>query len=116
MRTRSFLKALAAVIAVSLLTSAPNALAVQRMKSGPALNTPADRDANRISALSEEVRHQLVMLPYYSVFDWLQAEVQGNGSITLMGQVTRPSLKEDAVTRVRRIEGAGTVTDRKSVV
>ncbi|HEY2381625.1 MAG TPA: BON domain-containing protein [Terriglobia bacterium] len=66
--------------------------------------------------MSEEVRHQLVMLPYYSVFDWLQAEVKGNGSITLMGEVTRPTLKDDAVTRVRRIEGAGTVTDKIEVL
>lgn len=116
MRTKSFLKALVAVIGVSLLTSAPKALAEQHMKPAPALNTPADRNANGISALSEEVRHQLVTLPYYSVFDWLQAEVKENGNITLMGQVTRPSLKDDAVSHVKRIEGAGAVTDKIEVL
>ena len=116
MQTKSFLKALVAVFAAILLTSAPNAQAAQRMKPAPTLNEPANRNAHGINALSEEVRHQLVILPYYSVFDWLQAEVKGNGSITLLGEVTRPSLKDDAVTRVRRIEGAGTVSDKIEVL
>jgi hyperosmotically inducible protein len=116
MRTKSFLKALVAVMVGILITSAPNARAAQRMKPSPSLNGSTDRNPNNIKSLSEEVRHQLVMLPYYSVFDWLQAEVKGNGSITLMGEVTRPTLKDDAVTRVRRIEGAGTVTDKIEVL
>lgn len=116
MRTKSFLKALVAVVGCVLLTTASGALAAQRMKPVPSLNEPADQNLNRINALSEEVRHRLVVLPYYSVFDWLQAEVKGDGSITLTGEVTRPSLKDDAVTNVRRIEGAGTVTDKIEIL
>ncbi|HME06070.1 MAG TPA: hypothetical protein VKG25_03435, partial [Bryobacteraceae bacterium] len=40
----------------------------------------------------KEVRHELVMLPYYSVFDNLAYKVDGN-HVTLFGQVTRPTLK-----------------------
>ena len=51
----------------------------------------------------KEVRHELVMLPYYGVFDNLTYEVKED-TITLMGQVTRPTLKEDAERVVNGIE------------
>ena len=49
------------------------------------------------SRIIQEVRHQLVMLPYYGVFDDLGFTVNG-GTVTLMGEVTRPTLKSDAGT------------------
>ena len=45
--------------------------------------------------LTKEVRHELVMLPYYSVFDNLAYRVDGS-RVTLFGQVVRPTLKSDA--------------------
>ncbi len=45
--------------------------------------------------LYKEVRHQLVMLPWYSVFDNLAYQVEGD-KVILYGQVTRPTLKSDA--------------------
>ncbi len=54
--------------------------------------------------LLREVRHELVMLPYYGVFDNLEYKVDGY-TITLSGQVTRPTLKSDAERVVKRIEG-----------
>lgn len=51
----------------------------------------------------KEIRHELVMLPYYGVFDNLAYEVKGD-TITLMGQVTRPTLKDDAERVVKGIE------------
>ncbi|MGC9945767.1 MAG: BON domain-containing protein [Bryobacteraceae bacterium] len=56
------------------------------------------------SRIAHEVRHQLVMLPYYGVFDDLAFKVEG-GAVTLMGAVTRPVLKSDAENAVKRIEG-----------
>lgn len=56
------------------------------------------------SPLEETVRHKLVMLPYYSVFDELRFQVDGN-TVTLTGEVTRPSLSSDAVAAVSRIAG-----------
>ena len=41
--------------------------------------------------IMREVRHELVMLPYYGVFDNLAYRVDGY-TVTLMGQVTRPTL------------------------
>ena len=54
--------------------------------------------------LIKEVRHQLVLLPYYSVFDNLVFQVQGS-KVILMGQVVRPTLKSDAEAAVKSIEG-----------
>jgi hyperosmotically inducible protein len=46
------------------------------------------------SNLVREVRHELVLLPYYGVFDNLTFRVDGS-TVTLMGQVTMPVLKDD---------------------
>ena len=54
--------------------------------------------------LQKRVRHELVMLPYFSVFDNLSYRID-NGVVTLMGEVTRPTLKSDAEHVVARIEG-----------
>jgi hyperosmotically inducible protein len=60
--------------------------------------------------LVKEVRHDLLMLPFYGVFDNLTFEVKGD-NVTLMGQVTRPVLKSDAQTVVSQIKGVGKVTN-----
>lgn len=52
-----------------------------------------------------EVRHELVTLPYYGVFDWLEYEVQNDGTVILRGQVVRPTTKSDAAGRVKDIDG-----------
>jgi hyperosmotically inducible protein len=62
-----------------------------------------------------EVRHELVMLPYYGVFDNLAYRVDG-GSVTLMGQVTRPTLKSDAGNVVKGIEGVTRVDNQIQVL
>jgi hyperosmotically inducible protein len=65
--------------------------------------------------LQKEVRHELVMLPYYDVFDNLAYKVQG-GTVTLLGQVTRPTLKSDAEKAVKGIEGVERVDNRIEVL
>jgi hyperosmotically inducible periplasmic protein len=65
--------------------------------------------------LVKEVRHELVMLPYYGVFDNLAYRVDG-GTVTLMGQVTRPTLKSDAENVVKRIEGVDRVVNQIEVL
>jgi hyperosmotically inducible periplasmic protein len=63
---------------------------------------PKERD------LVKEVRHQLVLLPYYSVFDNLAYRVEGS-RVILIGQVVRPTLKSDAENVVKRIDGVSSV-------
>jgi len=65
--------------------------------------------------LSQEVRHQLVMLPWYSVFDNLAYKVEGD-KVTLYGQVTRPTLKSDAEAAVKSIEGVSSVANNIEVL
>jgi len=65
--------------------------------------------------LEKEVRHQLVMLPWYSVFDNLAFRVDGD-KVTLMGQVNRPTLKSDAEGVVKKIEGVASVKNEIEVL
>lgn len=67
------------------------------------------------SRLIQEVRHQLVMLPYYGVFDDLGFTVNGD-TVTLEGQVTQPVLKDDAGRVVKRIEGVTNVVNNIEVL
>jgi len=75
----------------------------------------AKRGAGNQQWLVNEVRHQLVLLPYYSVFDNLEYKVE-NYKVTLMGQVTRPSLKDDAGNAVKGIEGVEGVDNQIQVL
>jgi hyperosmotically inducible protein len=65
--------------------------------------------------LIKEVRHELTMLPYYSVFDDLSYKVEG-GTVTLFGAVVRPSLKSDAENVVKKIEGVERVVNNIDVL
>lgn len=65
--------------------------------------------------IAREVRHQLVMLPYYGVFDDLAFFVQGS-TVTLVGQVTRPTLKSDAQNVAKRVEGVTEVINNIEVL
>jgi hyperosmotically inducible protein len=73
------------------------------------------RGPNGQSRLMQEVRHQLVMLPYYTIFDDLAFRVDGS-TVTLLGDVTNPVLKSDAENVVKRIEGVTQVTNQINVL
>jgi hyperosmotically inducible periplasmic protein len=65
--------------------------------------------------LIKEVRHKLVMLPYYSVFDNLVFRLDGR-TVTLEGQVVNPVVKTDAENAVKRIEGVDKVINNIEVL
>jgi len=79
--------------------------------AGQANQAPA-RSTERIT---KEVRHELLMLPYLGVFDNLAYKVDGY-NVTLVGQVTRPTLKSDAENVVKRIEGVEHVDNQIEVL
>jgi osmotically-inducible protein OsmY len=58
--------------------------------------------------ITKEVRHELLSLPNYGVFDNLAFRVNGS-AVTLFGQASRPTLKTDAENVVKRIEGVASV-------
>lgn len=63
----------------------------------------------------KQVRHELVTLPYYGVFDNLAYKVDGD-TVTLYGQVVRPSTRSDAERRVARIKGVSRVVNQIEVL
>lgn len=65
--------------------------------------------------LAREVGHQLIQVPWLSVFDNLQYSVQGS-EVTLSGQVWQPVTKDDAETAVKGIEGMTKVNNKIEVL
>jgi len=65
--------------------------------------------------LERLVRRELVMLPYYTVFDNLSFKVNGS-TVELWGQVSRPVLKTDAEGVVKRIEGVDQIVNNIEVL
>ncbi len=95
-----------------LRTWVPLLTLVAAMGVAGANQAGSSRGADRIT---REVRHELVMLPYYGVFDNLAYRVEGS-TVTLMGQVTRPTLKSDAENVVKKIEGVEHVNNEIEVL
>jgi len=69
-----------------------------------------------IERITQEVHHQLVLLPYYGVFDNLAYSVKSDGTVVLSGQVARPSLKSDAENSVKKVEGVEHVENQIEVL
>ena len=75
----------------------------------------AKEKASAESTLAREVRHQLAVLPYLSVFDHVDFALDGS-KVTLAGQVLRPALKHDAAASMQSIEGIGRVVNEIEVL
>ncbi len=79
-----------------------------------------DAQGGQASAKSQdriirEVRHELLMLPYFGVFDYIAFKVDGD-AVTLLGQVVRPVLKSDAENAIKHIEGVEHVNNQIEVL
>lgn len=107
-----FTRGLLAIVSLLILTLGSTLPA--SLSAAPAARSP-QKNLTPQEKLTKEVRHELVMLPYYSVFDNLSYKVEGD-HVTLMGQVTRPTLKSDAENVVKHIEGVGSVTNEIEVL
>ena len=82
------------------------------------LGLTQDRDqpsAKSQDRITREVRHELLMLPYFGVFDYIAFKVEGS-TVTLLGQVVRPSLKSDAENALKHIEGVEKVDNQIEVL
>jgi osmotically-inducible protein OsmY len=62
-----------------------------------------------------EIRHEVLLVPGYTVFDWLAYRVD-NGKVTLLGSVVRAELKRDVENAVKRIEGVESVQNSIEVL
>jgi osmotically-inducible protein OsmY len=76
---------------------------------------PTEPSAKAQERITREVRHELLLLPYYGVFDNIAYKVDGY-NVTLLGQVVRPTIKSDAENAVKHIEGVENVDNRIEVL
>ncbi|MFL6353622.1 MAG: BON domain-containing protein [Bryobacteraceae bacterium] len=102
---------LGSFIVMAMLLSSSAAWAKQDKNHNDAF-VQGSPDENRIA---RQVRHELLMLPYYGIFDDLAFNVDGS-TVTLYGAVTRPTLKSDAENVVKRIEGVTSVVNKIEVL
>jgi hyperosmotically inducible protein len=98
------------VISVMAVVLAPGLWAADSQGTSALATGPANADR-----ITREVRHELVMQPYYGVFDDLRYSVNGS-EVALYGRVTTPALKDDAEKAVKRIEGVSKVVNRIEVL
>ena len=66
--------------------------------------------------IEKQVAHELNMLPYGSVFDYVKFTVDPNGVVTLTGEVTQPYMKDDMTRAVRHVEGVEQVDNQIKVL
>jgi hyperosmotically inducible protein len=68
------------------------------------------------SKMQKEIRHELIMLPYYTIFDNLEFQLQDNGTVILSGQVVWAKLKDDAEYAVKQVEGVNKVVNNIEIL
>ena len=105
MLANTFCRLIAALLTVALLGPIP----ADTVRASTGQSTKAVPKQEE-SALAHEIRHQLHVLPYYSVFDFIAFKLQGN-KVILTGYALRPTLKNDAEAAVRSIEGVAAVSN-----
>lgn len=104
-----FKKAMLPIIFTGLLVTLP-------MFAFGDVRTPGWVDPpNPTTSIGRKVRHQLLMLPYYGVFDNLEYKVDGH-HVELLGQVVDPTTKSSAGNVVKDIKGVTSVTNKIKVL
>jgi hyperosmotically inducible periplasmic protein len=80
-----------------------------------AQDNPAEPSVRAQERIVKQVRHELLMLPYFGVFDNIAYRVDGY-NVILLGQVVRPTLRSDAESAVKHIEGVEKVDNQIEVL
>jgi hyperosmotically inducible protein len=101
------------VKSIILAIAATFAIATSAAVAAPAVKTN-DQGLGQ-QQIMKKIRKELVTLPYYGVFDNLSYKVEG-GTVTLYGQVVRPTTRKDAERRVARIDGVERVVNQIEVL
>ncbi len=101
-----------AIATFAVAQNAPSSMQLDPQAAPMQRDQPSARSQERIQ---KEVRHELLMLPWFGVFDNISYKVDGY-NVTLYGQVVRPSLKSDAENAVKHIEGVERVDNKIEVL
>ena len=105
------MKPIGFVLLTGMMAMSGSLIAKDKQHIDPYVNGPADE-----GKLIQEIRHKLVTLPYYGVFDDLGFTVNG-GMVTLEGAVTQPGfLKDNAEKTVREVEGVTNVVNHIEIL
>lgn len=115
MPTRIRLLSIRTLLVVSIFCVIASAGTFARAKGAQGAAPPDRGTQNYEKWLTREVGHQLIQVPWLSVFDNLQYSVKGS-EITLSGQVWQPVTKQDAETAVKGIEGVTKVNNNIEVL
>jgi hyperosmotically inducible periplasmic protein len=102
---------LSAICLFSLIALFEGATLAYAPLTAPNAASP-QQNMDRRTIISREARHEIVLLPKYSLFDWIEFEVQSDNSVVLRGQVRGFTLKVDAETAIKRIEGVTRVINQ----
>ena len=108
---RAICRTFALLLANCLILAGPSLHAQHPPAAKPAVAAPKTEE----SQLSHEIRHQLIVLPYYSVFDYITFVLDGD-KVTLTGYVLRPTLRADAEAAVKSLEGVSSVKNLVEVL
>ena len=105
---------------LNIFLSAVLALGTTGLAFAGAVDQPAQQITNSANTrleqrLSSEVRHELNMIPQFTVFDNLAYRVNG-GTVTLFGQVRDAIVKDSAEARVKHLEGVERVDNQIEIL
>jgi hyperosmotically inducible protein len=84
-------------------------------KTAPADPQSSSGNRKMQDRITREVRHELVMIPQLSIFDNLAYKVDGS-TVTILGQVRNPVIKDSAERAVKGIEGVQRVDNQIEVL
>jgi hyperosmotically inducible protein len=105
------IKSFAGTLTLAVLLVVPSSFAQKQDKNHQDAFVGDPNEAE----LAKKVRHELVMLPYYNIFDDLAFKIDGS-TVTLLGAVVRPTLKDDAGRVVKKIPGVEQVINNIEVL
>jgi len=108
--------AFAAVLFLGMAAHAGNPSPQESMNDSGQSTPSAALSQKGVDRIVKEVHHELVMLPFYGVFDNFEFKVSPDGVVTLLGEVSRPTLKSDAEKAVKGIEGVERVENQIEVL
>jgi BON domain len=97
-------KRFARLFVLGIIFAVPFAQAQHPTATKPTASSPKPEEPQ----LSHEIRHQLFVLPYYSVFDYIAFRLDGD-KVILTGNVLRPTLRANAEAAVKSLEGVSSV-------
>jgi len=93
-----------AVLLLSVAAYADNRTSQESTNDNAQSTRSTDLSQKGVDRIVKEAHHELVMLPFYGVFDNLLYKVSVDGTLTLLGEVSRPTLRSDAERAVKDIE------------